>query len=103
MIYIELHLQKSYQGTNTRMSVFFLALLVICKKMMGTTCALVRQTMQPTISEYSTRIILQSRIEGDTGGIFNCLPFQVSVLPDDNESPRRLATSCFTSFIFPLA
>lgn len=56
-----------------------------------------------TISEYSTRIILQSRIEGETGGIFSNLPFHVSVFPDDKDSPRKLATSCLTSFIFPLA
>lgn len=53
--------------------------------------------------EYSTRMMLQSRMEGDTGGIFSILPLQVSVLPEDSDSPRRLATSCLTSFIFPLA
>lgn len=64
-----------------------------------------QQTLKsiPTISEYSTRIMLQSRIEGETGGIFNNFPFHVSVFPDDKDSPRKLATSCFTSFIFPLA
>lgn len=56
-----------------------------------------------TISEYSTRIILQSRIEGETGGILSSLPSHVSVFPDDKDSPRKFATSCFTSFIFPLA
>lgn len=56
-----------------------------------------------TMREYSTRMMLQSRMEGDTGGIFSILPLHVSVLPDDSDSPRRLATSCLTSFIFPLA
>lgn len=56
-----------------------------------------------TMREYSTRMMLQSRMEGDTGGIFSILPLHVSVLPEDSDSPRRLATSCLTSFIFPLA
>lgn len=56
-----------------------------------------------TMSEYSTLMMLQSRMEGETGGIFSILPFHVSVLPDDKDSPRMLATSCLTSFIFPLA
>lgn len=56
-----------------------------------------------TMREYSTRMMLQSRMEGDTGGIFSILPFQVSVLPEDRDCPLKLATSCLTSFIFPLA
>lgn len=56
-----------------------------------------------TMREYSTLMMLQSRMEGETGGIFSILPLQVSVLPEDRDSPRRLATSCLTSFIFPLA
>lgn len=56
-----------------------------------------------TMREYSTLMMLQSRMEGETGGIFSILPLQVSVLPEDKDSPRRLATSCLTSFIFPLA
>lgn len=56
-----------------------------------------------TMREYSTLMMLQSRIDGETGGIFSILPLQVSVLPEDRDSPRRLATSCLTSFIFPLA
>lgn len=56
-----------------------------------------------TMREYSTLMMLQSRMEGETGGIFSILPLQVSVLPEDRDSPLRLATSCLTSFIFPLA
>lgn len=55
------------------------------------------------MSEYSTLMILQSRMEGDTGGIFNIFPFHVSVLPEESDSPRMLATNCLISFIFPLA
>ncbi|KAG9354344.1 hypothetical protein JZ751_001049 [Albula glossodonta] len=55
------------------------------------------------LQEYSTRMMLQSKMEGDTGGILSIFPFHVSVLPEDSDSPRRLATSCLTSFIFPLA
>uniref|UniRef100_A0A0E9VCP2 Uncharacterized protein n=1 Tax=Anguilla anguilla TaxID=7936 RepID=A0A0E9VCP2_ANGAN len=40
-----------------------------------------------TIREYSTRIMLQSRMEGETGGIFSIFPLHVSVFPDDSDSP----------------
>lgn len=56
-----------------------------------------------TMSEYSTWMMLQSKMEGDIGGILSILPSQVSVLPDGRGSPRRLATSCLISLTFPLA
>lgn len=56
-----------------------------------------------TANEYSTRIIQQSRIEGDTGGIFRVFPFQVSVLPEAIWFPRTLATIWRKLFVFPLA
>lgn len=56
-----------------------------------------------TTSEYSTLMMLQSRMDGDTGGIFSILPSHVSVLPEGRGSPRRLDTSCLISFTFPLA
>lgn len=45
----------------------------------------------------------QSRMEGDTGGIFSSLPSQLWLLPWGRESPRKLDTSCWICLPLPLA
>lgn len=61
------------------------------------------QTPELTTRAYSTLMMGQSRMEGDTGGIFSSLPSQLWLLPCCRGSPRRLDTSCWICLPLPLA
>lgn len=59
--------------------------------------------MTLTTTAYSTLMMGQSRMDGDTGGILSILPSQLWLLPCGRGSPLRLDTSCWICLPFPLA
>lgn len=56
-----------------------------------------------TAREYSTLIMEEFRMEGETGGIFSGFPFQTSELPEAMWFPLTLATTCLQQRVFPPA
>ena len=62
-----------------------------------------KQRRRLTMRAYSTLMMGQSRMEGDTGGILSSFPSQLWLFPCGSGSPRRLETSCWICLPLPLA